>query len=397
MCKLDKVGSLFVFAAMGLIATPQTAQASDVTSQGLFTHDDSVQLFNLTVAAAGSVDIRSYGYAGETASTGTVPSGGFDTILMLFDVSGAFLADDDDGAAAAVDPTTGLAADARITTNLAAGSYIVALTQYDKFSAGNLADGFIETGNPNFTSDPAFTTGGPCASNMFRDISGTAGRCRNGNWAVDFVNVANVTPIAVPEPGTIALLGADLFALALLRRKRRMGAGLVVLAALCSVGAKAQDDPDYTNVSDILNGNRTLLAVDDLVISGYANNDYPRLPDFYTFSMTTSNSQLSPGNVIDIGAFGIPSSGPPTITGHIFNSSAAMWKSRMWATSFPSKRGSITTVSRQWTPALRFTFASMSSLGIAARTCRKGLSSLIDESVLDPIPPFNSAEGAPLN
>jgi len=45
-----------------------------------------VQLLNLTVAPAGSVDIRSYGYAGGTASTGTVvPSGGFDTILTLFD------------------------------------------------------------------------------------------------------------------------------------------------------------------------------------------------------------------------------------------------------------------------------------------------------------------------
>src|SRR5690242_6125393 len=234
MCKLGKTGCLFVFATLALIATPQTAQASNITLQGLFTHDDNVQLFNMTVAAVGPVDIRSYGYAGGTASTGTVvPSGGFDTILTLFDGSGAFLADNDDGAGAAVDPATGLASDARITTNLAAGSYIVALTQYDNFSAGNLADGFVETGHPNFTADPAFTTGGPCASEMFRDISGTAGRCRSGNWAVDFVNVASVTPVAVPEPGSIALLGAGLLAFALLRRKRRMATGLVMLAAMC--------------------------------------------------------------------------------------------------------------------------------------------------------------------
>jgi len=33
--------------------------------------------------------------------------------------------------------------------------------------------------------------------------------------------------------------------------------------------------------------------------------------------------RLSPGQAIDIVGFGIPSSGPPTITGHVFNSSAA--------------------------------------------------------------------------
>ena len=95
------------------------------------------------------VDIRSYGYAGGTTSTGTVvPRGGFDTILTLFSASGVFIDDNDDGAGAAVDPTTGQAADARITANLAAGSYILALTQYDNFSIGNLADGFGETGHP---------------------------------------------------------------------------------------------------------------------------------------------------------------------------------------------------------------------------------------------------------
>ena len=194
-----------------------------------------MQLFYLTVATAGSVDLRSYGYAGGTTSTGTlVPSGGFDTILTLFDASGNFLSENDDGAGVATDPTTGLAGDARITQILAPGRYILALTQYDNFSRGNLSDGFVDAGNPNFTADPNFTSGGPCPGNLFRDISGTAGRCRNGNWTVDFTNVASIT--AVPEPSALLLAGVGL-ALVLMGRPKRT---LVVLC-LSALAVSAQN------------------------------------------------------------------------------------------------------------------------------------------------------------
>ncbi len=200
-----------------LATLPVICSASNITLQGNFTADDNIQLFSVALAAPAAVDFRSYGYAGGTTATGAMaPRGGFDTILTLFSASGVFIDDNDEGAGVATDPTTGLAADARITTNLTAGNYILALTQYDNFSNGNLADGFVETGNSNFTANPNFTTGGPCPGNMFRDISGTAGRCRTGNWTVDFVNVANVTPIAsTPEPSALLLAGVG-FALLLL-------------------------------------------------------------------------------------------------------------------------------------------------------------------------------------
>jgi hypothetical protein len=286
---------------------PMLCRASNITLQGNFAADDSVQLFSVSILAPAAIDIRSYGYAGGTTSTGTmVPRGGFDTILTLFSASGVFIDDNDDGAGVAVDPATGQASDARITANLAAGSYILALTQYDNFSIGNLADGFGETGNHNFTADPGFASGGACPGNMFRDISGTAGRCRSGNWALDFVNVASVT--AVPEPSALLLAGIG-FALLLVgryrnRRKAALLAGAFV-AALASVPVQAQTDncptvtsgPDYCHVSDFLNGQRTLLNVTDLQAfrlsnfnnGGDSNNNIGNGQDVY--QITTSGSQ----------------------------------------------------------------------------------------------------------
>jgi hypothetical protein len=183
---LNQINSLALYAAiafsLALVSAP-AARGSNITLQGTIGIDDAVQLFNVAVATAGSVDIRSYGYAGGTTSADTVvQAGGFDTILTLFSASGVFIEDNDDGAGVAADPATGLTGDARITANLTAGNYLVALTQYDNFSIGNLSDGFGEAGNPNFTADPTFALGGPCPGNVFRDISGTPGRCRSGDW-----------------------------------------------------------------------------------------------------------------------------------------------------------------------------------------------------------------------
>ncbi len=112
--------------------------------------------------------------------TGTTCRPAASIILTLFNASGEFIDDNDEGAGVATDPTTGLAADARLTDTLTPGNYIVALTEFDNFSIGNLADGFAETGNPNFTADPSFTSGGACPGNMFRDISGSDGAAAPG-------------------------------------------------------------------------------------------------------------------------------------------------------------------------------------------------------------------------
>ena len=283
---------------LGLALTASPAQAANLTLSGAISSDDAVQLFDFTVATPSSVDLRSYGYAGGTSATGrVVASGGFDTTLTLFDSSGNFLNENDDGAGVATDPTTGLAGDARITQTLAAGNYLLALTQYDNFARGNLPDGFAETGNPNFTAASTFTSGGPCPGNMFRDISGTDGRCRTGNWTVDFVNVASAT--AVPEPSALVCAGVGLALLFVGRLRNRRKATLVIgglVAALAtgpSLFAQSGQNPDFTNVNDILHGNRTLLQITDVEIisSGPETGDNVI---FYQLPMSNSSPGQTP-------------------------------------------------------------------------------------------------------
>ena len=205
---LNQKNSLALYAAIALslaLVSAPAARGANITLQGTIGTDDAVQLFNVSVATAGSVDILSYGYAGGTTSTGAVvPRDGFDTILTLFSAFGVFIDDNDDDASIAADPATGLTGDARIAAALAAGSYILALTEFDNFSVGNLSDGFAETGNPHFTASDSFTSGGPCPGDVLRDVSGTAGHCRTGNWAIDFVNVDTATAASsVPEPSAM--------------------------------------------------------------------------------------------------------------------------------------------------------------------------------------------------
>ena len=274
MDRLGKGLTMCSYAALLLLClVPAPAFGSSITLQGAFTQDDDVQLFDFSVVAPAivgslSVDLRSYGYAGGTTNNGqTIPRGGFDTVLTLFSATGTLIAENDDGAGVATDPLTGFAADARITTTLASGNYILALTEYDNFAnSSTLPGGFSESGHPNFTANPTFTSGGPCPGNLFRDISSTSARCRTGNWAVDFVNVVSATPRNVsttPEPASIVLLGAGLFAFGLLsvlrerfhRSVRRACIGsipLLTLLLLCTASVSAQTD--FSQVGDILDG-----------------------------------------------------------------------------------------------------------------------------------------------
>ncbi|ESA34497.1 pep-cterm exosortase interaction domain-containing protein [Leptolyngbya sp. Heron Island J] len=169
-----------------VITLNSTAFAADFSLRGTFAQDDDVHLFNFRVETASTVTLRTYSYAGGTQADGTViAAGGFDPILSLFDGTGTLITfgDDDETDTVAQDPTTGQAYDSLIEVLLGAGTYTLALTQYNNFSnTNNLADGFRQAGNGNFTSNFSRCT----TDRPFCDFTGDI---RSNEWAFDALGV----------------------------------------------------------------------------------------------------------------------------------------------------------------------------------------------------------------
>lgn len=199
------------------------ASANSFSFNGSFIQDDQLQVFLFT-APSSSVLLRTWSYAGGVNAAGaTIPAGGFDPVLSLFDATGglsassAFIDTNNDGAGVAIDPATGNAYDSLLllSTLSASHTYALVLSQSGNFAAGpTYGDGFIQAGQGNFTGSA-------------NGCGGTAPFCeslgiyRNGMWAVDIVGVGAASePGSVPEPGTILSGLIGIGALALMRRRR---------------------------------------------------------------------------------------------------------------------------------------------------------------------------------
>ncbi len=211
-------GFLRGFLGCSLLALASSfASASDFSFQGTFTADDNVQLFTFTVGSTSTVTLQTWSYAGGVDAAGvTVPRGGFDPILALFDSTGAEINQNDDGGDnVPADPVTGQRYDTYLQSTLTPDTYTVSVMEYDNFANGpNLSDGFARAGQGDFTAEFG------CSAGIFCDVTGDN---RTGNWEFDVLGVdsASLPPGNVtPEPASFGLLIAGIGGLTILRKKR---------------------------------------------------------------------------------------------------------------------------------------------------------------------------------
>lgn len=135
-----------------------------------------------------------------TIFTSSYANGGFQTNLVLFDSMGGFITAGIP--AGSPDPSNGIVGDSSLMAmNLAAGTYIVALTDFllnQSDTAQNLSDGFTSNLGDGET---------------FVDANGNT---RNGNYSLTI----QANSAAIPEPSTLWLAAPALMYIGLRSRRR---------------------------------------------------------------------------------------------------------------------------------------------------------------------------------
>jgi len=195
-----KLGLIVGGLCAGLLTMGQ-ANASTVTYSGTLAADDQVQSYTYNLAQASTVIFSTSSYA----------TGGFVPVLSLFDAAGVVVGSDGGDATCyagmGADATTKMCDDAYLKETLAAGSYILAVTEFFNVPVGpNLSDGFLMQGQGNFTGSTCGTSGAFYQTDIAPCVQ------RDGNFSV--------AATATPEPGTIWLGALPLVFFGLARRRK---------------------------------------------------------------------------------------------------------------------------------------------------------------------------------
>jgi uncharacterized protein (TIGR03437 family) len=200
----------FGMAAVRLCAAPGASYS------GNFVADDDEREFFFTLSAPGSATLRTFSYAGGVNSAGTtIPAGGFDPTISVFDSGGRLIAYNRDGGCAnvAADAVTSFCWDSFLQLSLPAGNYTAVLTESENLPNGpTLADSFAY--NPSLcvaalvcptNAQGNFTTAPGNAPPGFRDFSL---RQRTSSYAMDIVGattsaITTITSSAALPTGTV--------------------------------------------------------------------------------------------------------------------------------------------------------------------------------------------------
>jgi hypothetical protein len=196
---------LLTAAALALASTVSAVPYNEIgdagqtlaTAQGTGTASPLTQILGSVVTS--SADIFALYLTGGAFSAET--SSNFDAQLFLFDATGLGVLGNDDG---------GPGLQARIASAaLAAGTYYIAVSAYnfDPVSAGGLIF-------PSSPFDPIYGPTGPGGGSPLSGWMGTGG---SGTYTIDLEGAVGS---AVPEPGTLLLLGSGISALVVRRRRR---------------------------------------------------------------------------------------------------------------------------------------------------------------------------------
>lgn len=189
------------------------AKAVSYTYAGSFTSDAQVNEYTISIPTAQTVDFFTTSYAGGTNLDGTTsPAGGFAPSVTIFSSSTGMVVDCGAGGitcsgmtmgSTQMDPATMQADDVNIFETLAAGTYVVALTENPNVAIGTLTDGFLTSVDSTLFTDA-------CGGGMFLESDTAPCAQRNGKFAL---NVGTV-----PEPATL-WLALPVLALGLIFRK----------------------------------------------------------------------------------------------------------------------------------------------------------------------------------